>query len=142
MTNTQKLTRAELLEWVTYLREYPEKQGKTYLLIGSKMCCLGVLAVLQGIPHSQSQAVGGHYFKFPGGGESIAKSWTALAGALAFKLGSRTGKFAEMGMPYLFYKSKLYTSLVEANDRGVPFSVIADHLEAHYPYEGKEGNFV
>lgn len=29
--------------------------------------------------------------------------------------------------------SRIYSSLAEANDNGVPWAVIADHLDKHYP---------
>ena len=117
------LTKSELKAWTDALRSGEYTQGqerlKTINPDGScSHCCLGVLCEIEGLPQERF----GLSLRF-------INSGTYLPDGLALKFGSDEGVFEEIGMPFLAG----FNSIAQANDNGVPFSEIADHLDKYYP---------
>jgi hypothetical protein len=130
MTDQPKmLTRAELTRWTAALRENPNKQGTGCLRSEAegegnfKFCCLGMACEVFGVPRA------GQGYSFDGGERENGY----LSGSFARKIGHYKGDFAGLGMPLLKYGSRDYCDVAAANDRSVPWSVIAEHLDKHYP---------
>lgn len=129
------LTKSELKEWTDWMLANPDKRAAMVLHDSYGYCCLGVLAMLNNIPMGTSPS-GKGYYQFP-----CRQTGTTcddniyLAGDLSKKLGSSRGSFREMGMPNLFVEPENheYGSLSDANDQGVPWEVIVEHLLNHYP---------
>ena len=117
------LNRTELKAWTDALRSGDYIQGHEKLKQinqdGScSHCCLGVLCEIEGVPQEKF----GYFFKF-------GKSSTYLPDNLACKFGDEEGMFDLIGMPFL----RGFNSVAQANDAGVSFSEIADHLDKYYP---------
>lgn len=123
------LTRNELTQWTTFLRANPEKQT-SHVLKNEKgeMCCLGALAECMGVKANWDFKFLAFYFDFDG-----VKDSAYLAGNLLKKFGSRYGRFKELRMPNIRHEGALYCDAADANDAGVPWAVIADHFDKHYP---------
>jgi len=88
-------------QWVAALRsgEYP--QGRNFMVCNGKYCCLGVAAKCFGLDHDRFYLTN--------------KSWESLG------LRDSEGTFT--------YIPNFYGSLAQMNDRGVPFTKIADLME-------------
>ncbi len=118
------LTKSELARWTTALRSGEYIQGRSYLKhhdgITYKHCCLGVLCEVEGLSQKT------HFGKFV---EFDNRMVGHLSGSMSDKLGCQYGRFKLLEMPDLCG----YSSLWAANDCGVPFSEIADHLDKYYP---------
>ena len=129
------LTRTELNAWTKALRDNPDLQateGKLQTVEG-KFCCLGMLCEVQGVPRQLDQVHGMQdtaVVRYDFGEDT---SIATLKGELAVRLGSNLGNFQDMGMPQLKWQQVEYSGLACANDNGVPWAVIADHLDKHYP---------
>lgn len=122
------LTRKELKDWTTALRSGKYKQGDGYLKALDdtgelEYCCLGVLCEIQGIPNKLHK----DFYEFDN--DELGTKSSLLPRELSLKLGLREcGDFIK-GMPKLDGN----TSLTHANDNGVSFTEIADHLDKYYP---------
>ena len=117
------LKKSELKAWTDALRsgEYTQGQGrlKTINLDGScSHCGLGVLCEIQGVPQER----GIRYFRFD-------NYSVLLPNSLAVKFGSNNGNFKDIDIPPIGG----FRSLARANDEGVSFAEIADHLDKYYP---------
>lgn len=124
-------TRERLTRWTSALRANPQKQYKNGGLANSdytKTCCLGELCEVEGLKHASNIDLG----RFAEHGLAsygiLHKRWQ-----LTKDFGSNCGTFREMGMPNLHYKGNTFYSAISANDDGVPWPVIADHFDTHYP---------
>jgi hypothetical protein len=125
------LTKSELKAWVADLRAHPELQGQEYLKTKEgKFCCLGRLCEVQGIPWDG--ATSSYSFSVINCAGNVF-SCSALIGDLAEEFGSNLGDFSSLNMPNLIHEGHSHAVLANANDLGVPFSAIADHLEKYYP---------
>ena len=104
MTENQK-------KWISALRSGKYKQGKDYLRVGDKFCCLGVACDILGIDGKEKENgvwwYEGHHGTAP---KSVAKL-----------MGLRD----EYGTP-----SEGALDLTQLNDRGKTFEEIADELES------------
>lgn len=127
-------TRERLTRWTTALRKFPEKQGKGALSSSpDKFCCLGMLCEVEGVKKEENLG-GAATYQFPWTAKNLCKESSGLLeGDLSFEFGDRSGYFLLLNMPALSYQEKKYENLVEANDREVPWSVIASHLDTFYP---------
>lgn len=117
------LTKQELLSWTNALRSGEYTQGqerlKTINPDGScSHCCLGVLCEIQGVPQKKFEDC----YRF-------ADAGCYLPTSIALEFGSDEGVFADLGMPFLGG----FNSVAQANDEGVSFAEIADHLDKYYP---------
>jgi hypothetical protein len=130
------LTRTQLSAWTKALRDNPEKQGRGFLNMGDKFCCLGMFCELQGVPKEVNlHGIATYHF----GERLVDESPRLVRGKQAdYFGGSGDGRFAAMGMPYLEVGSRTYVTLADANDADVPWSVLADHLDKHYPVSSKD----
>ncbi len=125
------LTKSELKAWVADLRANPHLQGQDYLQSrAGKFCCLGRLCEVQGIPWDRDTI--SYSFPVTMQIDNLSSSGS-LTGDLAEEFGSNTGDFFTLNMPNLIYGGHILSGLAVANDSGVPFSAIADHLEKYYP---------
>lgn len=130
------LTKSELAAWVADLRTNGHLQGKGMLCQEDsegnlKFCGLGRLAEIQAIPRNQKTEKLWEY-KFSQRREHHVSG--RLAGPLMEKLGGYgLGDFRKMNMPQLFTDGGHEASLASANDAGVTFAQLADHLERYYP---------
>jgi hypothetical protein len=105
---TQKLDPEFKAKWVAALRsgEYKQGSGTMYNPDADCFCCLGVAGVVCGVPLHELR-----YNAFFTDTESPV---------------------AEYGYPTLLCNCvKVSGNLVELNDMGAPFSVIADYIEAN-----------
>jgi hypothetical protein len=117
------LTKQELKSWTDALRSGEYTQGKMALKGIHpdgyfSHCCLGVLCEIQDIPQER----GCHCYRFD-------NYSVLLPNSLAVKFGSNNGNFKEIDMPPIGG----FHSLARANDEGVSFAEIADHLDKYYP---------
>ncbi len=124
------LTRKELTAWTDALRSGEYLQGTRSLLKYNReegdlrYCCLGVLCEVMGLESGQSKEVQVAYCF------GTDKDVAFLPESLRDKSGlTGLGYFSPMNMPYL----KGNHSLACANDHGVSFAEIADHLDKYYP---------
>lgn len=141
------LTKEQLDRWVKALRDNPGEQRKGYLSVNGGFCCLGKLAQLEGVPmqpgdtEAPLELRSSQTLFFPIKDNLPAANCRYVAGDLRKKLAREghnnrdagAGMFKNLGMPDL----EEHESLADANDAGVTWAAIADHLEKHYPYEGK-----
>ncbi len=127
-------TRDRLTRWTKSLRNNGHLQiGGRLMSPDGKQCCLGHLAVLEGIPHEPDHCSPSSrqvWFKFPG---CLSEDAAILKGTLAEELGDPTGCFDDLKMPHIQYGNNEYLSLTSSNDGGVPWVIIADHLDKYYP---------
>jgi hypothetical protein len=115
------LTSKQKSEWIAALRSGKFKQGRNKLFdeCNNSYCCLGVLAKINGLDVSTELLTEEHH-------ESIQlHDWSE---SFSYK-GVNMGNFKTMNIERI----RSYLSLGEANDNGVPFLEIADHLEKHLP---------
>lgn len=110
------LTKKQKTEWVAALRSGDFPQGTNYLETQEgKFCCLGVLAKINGLATVDSSLERG--------------SHSSINLAAADDDFTHGGVFYSMEMPQL----RGYGSLASANDAGVTFTEIADHIEKYLP---------
>lgn len=119
------LTKSELKAWTDALRSGKYIQGQEKLkgihFNGeASYCCLGVLCEIQELPQTQLNST-----------VSFCGASTYLPDILTLKVGSDEGSFEKLGMPPL----NGFNSVAQANDEGVSFAEIADHLDKYYPAE-------
>ena len=118
------LTKQELKSWTDALRSGEYIQGKDYFKWKNDQgdlcfCAIGLLCEVKGFGGVRS----GNMFIFDSDEVELFLSQTQLGGSDYY------GQFDNIGMPDL----RGYTSIAEANDGGVPFAEIADHLDKYYP---------
>jgi hypothetical protein len=120
-------TRERLTRWTKFLRENPKLQGAGSLIsLNGKMCCLGALCFVEGLPIATPRGQG-----FILDGEL---GDTELFGKLEQDFGSATGNFFDLGMRDL----QGYRSAASANDFGISWLKIADHFDKFYPCSDEE----
>lgn len=114
-------------QWIEDLRKYPERQapyGLASRIAGEiKACCLGQLILTDcELTGKEAEWEGStlHCFGKPGA-TAFVHNYTD------YGLNSLNG--AIKGGYYLEYEREKYHALAYANDRGVPWSVIADFIE-------------
>jgi hypothetical protein len=119
-------TRERLTRWTKALRDNPHQQITSVLTngVGTGFCCLGKLCEVEGLTLYRTAYV------FDDRG---LESTCHLRGALAVDLGSPTGFFEDLKMPDLVHEGVAHRHASDANDEGVPWPVIADHFDKHYP---------
>ena len=126
-------TRERLTRWTQALRANPEQQMRGCLANGTytQFCCLGKLYEVEGVARDIGDShrdMGGYIIEPKYGAE-----YATLEGQLATDFGSSGGCFSDHLMPDLVYGGVSYNSAIAANDRLVPWPIIADHFDKHYP---------
>lgn len=105
--------------WIKYLREHPEKQGRGRLHNSDdKMCCLGVYCWLnQDLMRVTREPT---YVRYDGELNYLPRKMVALGGFRNQDPGVPSGDRRNV------------RQLSALNDEGVPWSEIADLIEAHW----------
>jgi hypothetical protein len=116
--------RRDLMDrWLAALRGGQYKQGRKRLRTDDRYCCLGVLCEVSGDGTWEEDA-DASTAEIPGRAYAFAD---ADPGVSYRPIGCPTAQFmTRHGLP-----SELTESLIRMNDGGVPFSRIADHIEAN-----------
>lgn len=108
-------------EWIQSLRDHPERQGRLYLEINGKRCCLGellVITTLHGI--TSTKTLGGVLFDTT----TISRNYcSGIGNSELLGLKNRLGG--------LRVPCKGKTSLATMNDNGMTWAEIADYVEAN-----------
>lgn len=121
-------------QWVADLRQYPERQYKNFLGYKNhhgelKLCCLGQLIISSCYMTGEDAPWNGNELKSTLDNnllcddEDLGNVWGD------YKLHSEGGLLVG---ETLIHEDEHYNTLVEANDGGVPWGVIADFIE-QYP---------
>lgn len=106
--------------WVEALRSGEYKQGKAFLNVGERYCCLGVacrLAIADGVAVAVEERGEGHpvlYGEESGWVPDAVREWLGLS--------TDTGDYTA--------RNGRETSLANRNDSGAPFKRIADIIES------------
>jgi len=79
-------------KWIVALRSGEYNQGKGYLCINNKYCCLGVLSEIAGIPKEREASNGAMLFRF--NGSTI--SGTFVYGLIASEIEGHEDKLIDM----------------------------------------------
>lgn len=113
-------------QWVAALRSGRYEQGSHWLNRGGKFCCLGVLCeikprISKGACSHDADAV--IYEGCTGNLPSSVMRWSGMKSDMGYR-----GDEADMG----YRGDEGLPALYELNDRGVPFSEIADVIEAEW----------
>lgn len=122
------MNREYAMQWVEALRSGRYQQGKDYLNQNGKFCCLGVACELikdklavQIVEFEDGTATqyNGNLGTMPDAASRILGMRSNSGGSLVCDLTIKIDGF-------------VYLNLIIANDSGVPFSKIADWIEANY----------
>ncbi len=124
--------------WVEWLRDPANKQGNNSLLSNLGYCCLGGLCQIFKDKHPDNKLANWEPTCHPSGKKTFlgqdevlpkeVRDWAGLQTALG-ALVTITNELKEKYQLQSTFQEGRYT-LVELNDAGVPFSVIADIIEA------------
>ncbi len=132
------LTKTQLRAWTKELRAHPEQQIRGQLVNSDEtgFCCLGKLCQTLGlktepVQNSRDETTKGYL----GNVCHLPRQICDLAdltvqGSLRVPKHTHPAQFANVAIQY---GGVIHRSLADANDSGVPWSVIADWLDANYP---------
>lgn len=118
------MKKREAMRLVKALRSGKYEQGRNYLTRDDRYCCLGVAcAISKGVNSVKNREIV-EYDGFAG----------VLSPRMQDKFGFASCEGARRDLEHLEIGGKKFASLAKANDAGVPFSDIADYIEANYLY--------
>lgn len=108
--------------WVTALRSGAYKQGQGYLNNDGKFCCLGVLCDVAGVPRELAPTEdASKMYKYGGSPLVLYKNVQKAVGVRSTE-----------GLADVEVRGVTYTSLADANDKGVSFADFADWIEQNW----------
>ncbi len=110
------------MAWVEALRSESYKQGQNFLAAYHAYCCLGVLCHVVKAP---STGLLSGVVRFDGTASVVPESVRTATG-----LSECAGTRSDRGRIQI--GENFYSDLAEANDRGVPFTQIADYIEENW----------
>lgn len=119
-------------KWVADLRQGPaQTQGCLY--DGSGYCCLGRAEIVAGSTFEENEEGDGGTYDFSHRIFNTDESTSLTARTIALGgFHSSVGARSDGGL--ITIAGKHYVDLTAANDKGVPFSQIADYIEANHEF--------
>lgn len=123
-------------KWVADLRDPANKQTDSCLFDGEGYCCLGRAEVVAGSTFIYDEKAKNYYITVDSANEDPTRETDDLSPETQLKAGiyNRSGGRRDGQSLYFGSEHGGFMCLAQANDRGVPFSEIADYIEANHEF--------